>query len=245
MPRSATPLLLLPDAGHDARSWPAAFLEAVGPVPLLRPDWPGLPGGSTDLSVAGLAAAVRAGVDAELRPRGARVHVLGQGLGALVALELALGRRKLVASLALIGAHSGARTAVAPPPWVSTALAEALARPDGAQPGEVQAGALRSLLHAREFSGASAPLLPAATVRAHWAAAASADSYARLPRIDRPTLLLHGSADVVVLPENGRTLAGRIGSADFRLIDGAGHLLVQERPRLVAALVRDFLSGLA
>ena len=248
----ATTLLLLPDAGHDARSWPAAFLDGLGSPgetawEALRPDWPDLPG---DADVGDLAAAVRDRVDAAL-PRGGRVHVVGQGLGALVALEL--GRRKIVASLTLIGAHCGARTSVASPPWVTRALDDALAIADAdetasvpvsvGRPPDVRAGALRALLHAQSFGGPAAPLLDGARVRAHWAIAGTADSYARLPRIAKPTLLIHGSADVVVLAENGRTIADRISGARFQLLEGGGHCVVQEQPGAVAALVRDFVSA--
>ena len=251
----ATTLLLLPDAGHDGRSWPPAFLDGLGSPgetawEVLRPDWPSL---RDDADVEDLAAAVRDRVDAAL-PRGGRVHVVGQGLGALVALELALGRRKIVASLTLIGAHCGARTAVASPPWVTRALDDALAIADAdetasvpvsvGRPPEVRAGALRALLHAQSFAGPAAPLLDGARVRAHWAIAGTADSYARLPRIAKPTLLIHGSADVVVLAENGRTIADRIPGARFQLLEGGGHCVVQEQPGAVAALVRDFIIAL-
>lgn len=140
-------------------------------------------------------------------------------------------------SLILVGADAGPRTAVAPPPWVASALADALAQPDETLPQS-----LNPLLYARGFAN-QASLLPAAAVRAQFAAAATSDTYARLHRIDRPALLLHGSADILVLPENGRTIAGRIAEAEFQLIEGAGHCVVQERPGEIARLVRDFLSA--
>jgi pimeloyl-ACP methyl ester carboxylesterase len=83
---------------------------------------------------------------------------------------------------------------------------------------------------------------PAAEIRAQLRAAATADSYARLPRLDLPTLLLHGGADILVLPENSRLLALRIPRARLRIVPGAGHALVQERPALVGALLRDFAA---
>ena len=220
----------MPEAGQDARSWPPAFLAALEDRSLLQAEWCA----DASVDVTGLAAATRAWVEARI-PRGGRVHLVGQGLGALVALELALGRRKLAASVVAIGAHPGARTAVVPPPWVATALAEALAAD-----GEDQAAALRPLLHARDFTGARVPWLAAEMVRRQWAIAGTANSYGRLPRIDAPCLFLHGSADLLVLPENGRTLAGRVPGAAFRLVGGAGHALVQERPALSGAWVRDF-----
>ena len=163
------------------------------------------------------------------------MHVLGQGLGALVALELALGRRRLAASLTLVAGHPGERTAVAPPPWVASALADALAG-DAAAPPD----GLNALRYAPAFSDRPAPLAPAAETRAQLRAAATADSYARLPRLRLPTLLLHGGADILVLPDNSRLLALHIPRARVRIVPGAGHALVQERPALVGALLRDF-----
>ena len=165
------------------------------------------------------------------------MHVFGQGVGALVALEVALGRRRLAASLTLVAAHPGERTAVASPPWVATALAEALDSDVATLP--VRLNALR---HAPAFSDRPAPLLPAAEIRAQLRVTATADSYARLPRLRLPTLLLHGSADVVVLPDNSRILATRIPGAQLRIVPGGGHALVQERPALAGALLRNFVA---
>ena len=166
------------------------------------------------------------------------MHVFGQGVGALVALEVALGRRRLAASLTLVAGHPGERTAVASPPWVATALAEALDSDVAALP--VRLNALR---HAPAFSDRPAPLLPAAEIRAQLRVAATADSYGRLPRLRLPTLLLHGSADVLVLPDNSRILATRIPGAQLRIVPGGGHALVQERPALTGALLRDFVAS--
>lgn len=44
--------------------------------------------------------------------------------------------------------------------------------------------------------------------------------------IDRPVLLLHGEADGIAPPAHARWLAGRIPSAELRLVPGDGHLSV-------------------
>ena len=84
---------------------------------------------------------------------------------------------------------------------------------------------------------------PSRRLRAQLRAAASADSYGRLPRLRLPTLLLHGSADILVLPDNSRILATRIPGAQLRIVPGGGHALVQERPALAGALLRDFVAS--
>ena len=133
-------MLLLPDCGQSGASWQEAFLRGLGDaLPVLRPDWPeGALRDEGGCTTEGLAAALREKLQGwAVR----RVHVLGVGLGALVALELALGRRRVVERLVLVGGHSGRRTAVASPPWVREALASALGAPV-----EEQAEALRPLL---------------------------------------------------------------------------------------------------
>ena len=234
-----TPLLLLPDCGQSGASWPDAFLSELGAeIPVLRPDWPELEqygeGGCTTLALATV-------LREDLRGLGVRrAHVLGVGLGALVALELALGRGRVVERLVLVGSYAGKQTAVASPPWVIEALWRALGAPV-----TEQATALRSLLRRQDEAGDGAIGLtaPGAPLRSHWGAKESFEAYDRLPRIDGATLVLHGESDVLVLAENGRTLASRISGAKFALLPGAGHLALHDSPLRAAWLVREFLTG--
>lgn len=56
------------------------------------------------------------------------------------------------------------------------------------------------------------------------------DTYARLPQITAPTLVLAGSADIATPPRLGRIVADRIPGALFEVIDGAAHQPFQEIP---------------
>jgi len=42
--------------------------------------------------------------------------------------------------------------------------------------------------------------------------------------IRAPTLVMAGDSDILIPPENGRILAEKIPGAEFRTIEGAGHL---------------------
>ena len=59
-----------------------------------------------------------------------------------------------------------------------------------------------------------------------------------------PHLVLHGGADAVVDPRNGRLLAARIPGARLVTFPGLGHLLFWEDPDGFAATVASFLLGL-
>ena len=65
-----------------------------------------------------------------------------------------------------------------------------------------------------------------------------------LARIRARTLVLHGGADAVVDPRNGRLLAARIPGARLVTFPGLGHLLFWEDPDGFAAAVASFLLGL-
>lgn len=67
-------------------------------------------------------------------------------------------------------------------------------------------------------------------------------AYRRLPRIQVPTLVVHGDEDRLVPPENGRVLASRIPAARFELLRGAGHILVTDQPERSIEVIRGFLE---
>jgi 3-oxoadipate enol-lactonase len=70
------------------------------------------------------------------------------------------------------------------------------------------------------------------------------DARSFLPSIAVPTLVIAGSEDTVVPPEEARAIADAIPSARFELIENAAHLSNLEQPNRFNALVREFLSQL-
>ena len=78
--------------------------------------------------------------------------------------------------------------------------------------------------------------------QAQVAAGESWDADGHLERIAAPTLVIVGTADVVVDPRNGCLLANGIPDARLELIGGAGHLPFWERPEEFASLVVGFLE---
>lgn len=66
-------------------------------------------------------------------------------------------------------------------------------------------------------------------------------SFERLAAITVPTLVLHGTEDVVTPFENARILARQIPGAVLRPFDGCGHLFFHERPAETARVVTEHL----
>ena len=64
----------------------------------------------------------------------------------------------------------------------------------------------------------------------------------RLARIDRPTLVVWGDSDGVVLPSYGRAYAESIPGARFASIAGAGHYPYLEQPADFVKVVEAFLK---
>jgi 3-oxoadipate enol-lactonase len=73
------------------------------------------------------------------------------------------------------------------------------------------------------------------------AALAGHDTLAHVHRIDAPTLVVHGDADPVIPPAEGRRLAGLIPGARLDEVPGARHAVAFEFRARVAALVSDFV----
>ena len=68
--------------------------------------------------------------------------------------------------------------------------------------------------------------------------AADPANYAQY-RLDVPAVVLHGSADQMILPENGERLAELIPNARYEVLDGAAHLFWREQPERVIELLHD------
>ena len=83
--------------------------------------------------------------------------------------------------------------------------------------------------------------LPASFARAQAAMASRADSTPLLGRISVPTLVVTGSEDVIIKPDDARALARAIPGARLEVIEEAGHLPSIERPEAFNQVLLDFL----
>lgn len=235
-PSAGEPLLLLEGLGGDLAGWRrniphlAAELRVVafdhrGNGRSTAPDEPMTMATFVDDALALLD---HVGID--------RGHLYGQSFGGMVAQELALSRPERVRSLVLACTHPGVRHAVpgrvAVPkgrPWEALYSARFLRE----HPDEVEAD-LR----------AGTPQAPA-MARRQWEAMQGFDAYDRLPSLRVPTLVLHGTEDRTVHPDNARVLAERIPDARLVLLEGAGHVYHAEQPEAADAAVMEFVRSVA
>jgi len=67
------------------------------------------------------------------------------------------------------------------------------------------------------------------------------DVMERLEEIETPTLVIAGTADRLTPVKYARFLAERVPNAQLALVEGAGHMVMLERPAETAKAVREFL----
>ena len=180
-----------------------------------------------------------------------RAHVMGASLGGMVAQELAISHPERVDGLVLVCTTPGWPFSY-PMPAASMRLIAATAHmtAEGARrrhtENALSAASVRDhpelvnrLLELQGSRPADADVGPAQA-----AAGARYTGGLRQRRIGARTLVLHGGADTVVDPRNGRLLADRIPGARLVTFPELGHLLFWEDPDGFAGAVAAFLLAL-
>jgi pimeloyl-ACP methyl ester carboxylesterase len=81
---------------------------------------------------------------------------------------------------------------------------------------------------------------PRATLRDASRALLSLDVTAGLPKIDLPTLVLVGTADILTPPRDARQIASLIPRSELVELTGAGHMLMYERTEEIDELLVQF-----
>lgn len=182
-------------------------------------------------------------------------HLLGAGIGAAVAQELALAEPDRLTSLTLVGGWAVAdrqlRALLASWIWAAEraqevdellgVVAASAYGPRLWNDGSVD-DAIVATAHATP-RGAYPRLREAfaATVRA----GLSVDTSDRLGALEVPTLLLVGALDAVAPERHSRLLAAQLPHAELEVLGATGHALLQSRPDAVAATIDRFLTSVA
>jgi pimeloyl-ACP methyl ester carboxylesterase len=166
-----------------------------------------------------------------------RAHVMGASLGGMVAQELAITHAERVDGLVLACTAPGWPFAYPmPPAALRLILVTAVIRAEEARRRHTEnALSARTVQDHPELVDRLLELQDSqpADRRALAAQAAAGALYAgrlRQARIGARTLVLHGDADTVVDPRNGRLLADRIPDARLVTFPDLGHLLFWEDP---------------
>lgn len=246
------PLLMIMGWMGQANVWGERFLHQLRPhFQIIRFSNRGT--GQTDKPSGDVTIALMAGDAAGLLQEMGiqRAHVLGISMGGMIAQELALNHPQAVRGLVLGCTNCGPAHSVAERAEVRARLEQSQAL----APMEL----LRQLLTtavAPEFlrtatgefwggiaAGWMAAPTPWETIGRHFQAIQSFDTYDRLPRIQAPTLIVHGDQDLLVPVENAEILGERIKNSRAEILPGAGHMFFWEKPEESAGAIVEFLSS--
>lgn len=162
----------------------------------------------------------------------------GHSMGGAVALTVALRQNVPLRSLVLLG--SGARLRVAP---------SVLRRLEDAFEQEVQT--LAGLFFAQpsaarvEWAAGLMRAVGCEQTLNDFRACDAFDAVDSLSRVTIPTLAITGEHDKLTPPKYAHAVADRVPGAVTRIIPGAGHFVMAERPAETNAALRTFLEGAA
>jgi pimeloyl-ACP methyl ester carboxylesterase len=234
-PGAQPPLVLIHGAAGAHYVWLEQLEDLAGEHRMLALDLPGHGGSAAPARPPGIAGHARI-VDrlmdsVELGP----AVLVGHSMGGAVALAAALAYPERVRGLALLA--TGARLPVSD--LVFGALAQGLG-PFGELLAQTAYGPdAPPELVSRYTNG---PIQASAdTVRADFEACRSFDLRDRLGEIDVPARVLGGDADALVGRGRLEQLVAGLPRARLEILAGAGHMVMQERPREVNAALRSLV----
>ncbi len=172
-----------------------------------------------------------------------RVAVIGNSMGASIALTMVLARPERVRGLALLSTRvatslSPAQTLLREYTPSLTGMERLLRECFVTDPALVTPELVRTRFELSAGPGAHEAMQAVFAGLARGALLEKAE----LAGITAPTLLVHGREDRVVPADNGVQLAGLLRHADLHLLAGTGHWLQIERADVVNLLIRDFLD---
>lgn len=177
-------------------------------------------------------------------------HVLGMSMGGMIAQELTLMYPERVRKLVLVVTTCGGREQVLAAPEVYGILNMPK---EGISPEVVAKGTLQ-LLFPKAFIKENPEIIdrvlqdllrapiPPRCFEYQLTAVSRWSCFSRLKEIDKETLIITGSEDILIPPENSRILAQAIPRSRLVEYQGGGHGLITQFPREVAEEVRKFLG---
>ncbi|MCA9623691.1 MAG: alpha/beta hydrolase [Myxococcales bacterium] len=179
-----------------------------------------------------------------------RAHVVGASMGGMIAQTLAIRHPDKVASLCSIMSTPGSRRHSIPRPDALAALMQAA--PTTADEAAERAehfyricgskGLARDVGEIRERASRAFERChyPAGFARHMAAILASGDRRRGLRALHKPTVVIHGSDDPLILPRAGRATAALVPGARLQIVRGMGHDLPRAAwPRIIDAIASN------
>ena len=178
----------------------------------------------------------------------ADANVFGISLGGMVAQEIAIRQPDKVRTLTLGCTYAGPAGGSLVSPGLMR-IAEA--RKTGDVRNTMRATyetnlspALRAdeSWYAKFTDAALAERVPGPVIVLQQLAAMKHDAAARLAGVTAPTLVIHGTADEIILFDHAAHVVASIPGARLEVLPDVGHLFWWERPELTAKLLREHCS---
>jgi pimeloyl-ACP methyl ester carboxylesterase len=247
-PGEATPVVLLHPWGLDHRVWAEVAPALARDRTVVLVDLPAHGRSDTTHTAWSMARLAWSVVDVLDAAGLSRALVVGNSLGGATALEVARLAPSRVVGVGLIAAPGGRRLA-AP----LRRLARQLATAENLRTLSDEAWQIGLAVALRGAdTDTTQALLAARREPARWRAfsrsAAAvllevADYAPDLSSVDRPALVLHGTADLLIDAELSAALADGLPQGRMRRLEGCGHLPELECPEALLAALRPFLDA--
>jgi pimeloyl-ACP methyl ester carboxylesterase len=176
-------------------------------------------------------------------------HIVGASFGGFVAQEFALAYPDMTRSLVLACTSYGGLRHVRPTDETLRAIASTKGLNTEERVRENLLLAFSPDYVAREAAEVSQIItrraenpVPEYIYQRQLQAAVGFDAERRVNRINAPTLVVTGDADVIVPPDNSRNLAAAILGAELRVVTGGSHTFFIERAAEFNRIVTDFIE---
>lgn len=229
-----TPLVLIHGAGGNRFHWPAA-LRHLEDTWVIAPELPGhgnTPGTGRD-SIAGYAQDILALLDAL---NISRAIIGGHSMGGAIAQWLALEHAKRLSGLLLVS--TAAKMSVHPD--LLNGFHRDLDKTIALLMDWMWGVDLNPKLYQQGFEQIKA--CGADILYGDFKACNEFDVRARLGEIHTPTLIINGTADKLIAAKYVQALQAAIPNAQQVAIEDAGHMVMLQKPDVVAKAVRDWLA---
>lgn len=175
-----------------------------------------------------------------------RAHAYGISMGGRICQWLGIDHADRLGALVLGCTTPGNAHGVRRPPEVDAAMRTLSTDP------QVIAKRLETLLspawmathptHMAKMAEAALHPIPPYAQKLHYQASEGHNSWDLLPTITAPTLVIHGSDDLMNMTANAPLLAERIPGAELYIVQGGRHLFFVEFQEESSRVVGDFLA---